>query len=475
MYRLFLSVCLLLCATHAQTQFSTAVKDSVLAQLKYPSGQYNMTLGMNMEDYSTTPRDELYTLNKTELLNRLKGNYRDGLVYRALFSKAYYEEKNISEANRYLGEAFRNFEQWMFEAPDDPTPLDHMISMTLYSGTYGAAQQVLDTALRRFPNNPTLMMHAIYYYQYAQPDYNKSQEYINKLLAVDPASERAIMFQVTLYQGLFLKAMQQKQPATGFPEIPLLNEQLKKKPVKPVYQHLEHYRRLSAIYFSGMNSYLATGTDDPYLFNYFSLSKEEEKTLKQAEKWMLEQVENNGKNTATALSTLGIISCIKKEYQQAYDYFRRSHELGKIPNAYESMILTLVFTEKYPEVAALLQEKIAKEQKVSDYSSLLRVYHRYMKDTEKEKQWLKQLEMLNTTDPEKNTLLAVGYLLNGQKEQYTPLLAKLNDHSLLHLQAKITAAVLNDDAATAKEYIQKAEAVSPGDKDIARIRLFTGL
>lgn len=475
MYRLFFTGCLLFCTLLAHTQFSAAVKDSVLAQLMYPSAKYNMTLGMNVDEYSTKPPDELYTLNKTELLNRLKGNSRDGLVYRVLFSKAYFEEKNVSEANRYLSDAFRNFEQWMYEEPTDPVPLDNMTGMTLYAGSYDVARQVMDTALRRFPTHPALLIHAIYYYQYARPDYKKSQEYIDRLLAVDAANEKALMFQITLHQGLFLQALQQKQPVPGFPEIPALNEQLKKKPVKPVYQHLEYYRRLSAIYFNGMNSYLALDTDDPYMFNYFNLDKEDQKTLKQAEKWMLEQVQKNGKNAATALSTLGIISCMRKEYQQAHDYFRRSHELGKTPNAFESMVLSLVFIEKYAEVAALLQDKIEKEQKVSDYSSMLRVYRKYMKDAEKEKQWLEKLETLNTSDPEKNSLLAVGYLLNGQKEKYTPLLATLGDNSLLHLQAKITAAVLNDDTAKAIEYIQKAEAVSPGDKDIARIRLFTGL
>lgn len=474
MNRLFLLVGMV-CAMPAYTQFSNEVKDSVLSCLKYNSGQYNITLSMSSEDYSTAPPDELYSLSKEELKNRLKGNSRDGLVYRALFTKAYFGEKNMEEANRYLNTAFGHFEQWMHEAPADPEPLNQMIGMTLYSGSFPVTGQVLDTALKYFPGNPSILIHAIYYYQYAKPDYDKSQQYIDKLLAVEPGNERALIFQVTQYHGLFIQALGKKQPMTGFPEIPALNAVLKNKPVKPVYEHIEHYRRLSAIYFQGLEEYLATGTDDPYVFNYFSLDKDEEKTLKLTEKWMLAQAEKKGRNEASVLSTLGIISCIRKDYRQAYDYFSHSHQLKNTGNTYESMILTLVFMEKYPEVAALLQEKITREQKMMDYSSLLRVYRKYMKDAEKEKQLLKQLEALNTGDPEKNSLLAVGYLLNGQKEKYTPLLATLNDNSLLHLQAKITAAVLNDDAAGAKEYLQKALALSPDDADTRKIKTFTGL
>lgn len=474
MSRLFL-LAVLLFMQQVSAQFSDAVKDSVLAQLGYTSARYNISLDMNTEDYSTTPKDELYTLSKEQLLTRLKGNSRDALVYRALFSKVYYEEKNTEEGYKYLNDAYTNYERWMNEEPANPEPMDQMISLCLNTGNTEIAGRIIDTALVYFPKNLPILNHAIYYHQYIKPDYAKSQQYLDKALALEPTNDRALVFQVTLHQGRFLQALNNKEPMTDFPEIPALNAALKAKPVKPVHEHIDFYRRLSGIYFKGLGQYFESGVEDPYVFNYFKLGKEEEKTIKQAEKWFGEQAGKKGKNQASVLNTLGIIYCIKKDYAKAYDHFRRSYEIKNATSVYESMILALVFLEKYHELANTLHEKIEKEQRPMDYSSLLRVYRKYLKNPEKEKETLQQLQALNTTDPDKNSILSIGYLLNRQKELYQPLIASLGEKSLLNLQLKITAAVMNDDRNTAKEYIQKAETLSPEDEDIKKIKMFTGL
>lgn len=474
MNRLFF-LAVLLFMQQANAQFSDAVKDSVLAQLDYTSAKYNISLEMNTDDYSLKPPDELYTLSKEQLLTRLKGNSRDALVYRALFSKTYFEEKNDEDGRKYLNDAYANYERWMNEEPANPEPLEQLFTLCLISNNIGIAGRVLDTALVYFPNHLPLLSHAMYYYQYYNVDYDKSEQYINKALAIDPVYERALLHQVTLQQGKFLQAMNKNQPMTDFPEIPALNTALKTKPVKPVYEHIEHFRKLSGVYFTGVGKYLASGNDDLNIFNYFTLTKDEEKGLKQAEKWFLQQAELKGKNEASVLNSLGLIYCIKKDYGKAYDHFSRSYAQKNAVGVNESMILALVFQEKYPELVTVLEAKILKEQKVMDYSSLLRVYRKYMKNPEKEKETLNQLQELNTNDPDKNSILSIGYLLNKQKELYPPLIASLGEKSLLNLQLKITAAVMNDDRNTAKEYIQKAEALSPEDEDIKKIKTFTGL
>lgn len=447
------------------TQFSQAVKDSAVKLLQYPSADYSITLTFKPEDYvEPSAEPDLQKLTRQQLIDKKTGDYTDASIYNALSVKSWFEDKNQTEAEKYLTEAMQKYEQWINIEPNNTKPIDELLAMCLVAKSYDMANKVLAYAMPLFPKHLPLLQKAIFYEEFIAKDYPKSQQLINQALELDSLNLTTLYYQSSLHSLYHMEAMQQKKPFAPT-EVPGLQAAaLVHQPNNAGLRHLYHHHQLSYTYFSGVSRAMAAQTNSIKLFDYFTLSPAETAQLEAAAAWMQEQVALGGKNKAQLLSSLAVVECIKRNYTQALAHFEAAYRLTKATGDLEGQILCNMFMEAYPQVEKLLEEKVALANSMWDYGSLLKLYSDYTQKREAVPALLKKIQELSVDHPVKHQLLATGYLRTGQHHLLPPVLSLLGDTGQQDILIKLVAAIVKDQKATAAVYLNKLLYLQPDDE-----------
>lgn len=452
-------------------QFSQPVKDSVTKLLKYNSAQYNITLGFQVADYVTATDTLLDHLSKEELLAKLTGKASDAPVYGVLVINAYFRDKDMATANQYVNNAYTAYQQWINEEPANPVPVEKLTALLIMLKNYGAIPGLLDYALPLFPKNLNLLQQAVFFYTYAGVNLEKSQQYLNDAFNIDPANITTLVYQTSIHQQRALMDFNAGREMK-FPPVNQLDEALRKNPRSTALLHVQRYYQLMGIYFSGIARAIKADTDDVVLFNYFQLTAQEQQYLKESEQWFQKKAKEKAANQQTLVHTLGVISCMLQQYEQARNYFEQAVQLKKDGAGLQALALAQYFLKQYPAMKETIQQKIALEQLPDDYSSLLWLYRSKLNDTVAEKQLLAHLASLNTNVPANIETLVTGYLLNGQKDLARDLLPGLTGDGATTLALKTIAAVLFDEGENARNTLQTLLEKYPSHEQAVKLKKF---
>jgi hypothetical protein len=457
------------------TQFSQAVKDSVLHLLAYPTAAYTVSLNYKPEVYAIADDNpDLQKLTRQQLIDKKKGDYTDASVYKALAAKSWYEDNNQQEAAQYLTEAGQKYQQWINAEPGNTTPINELLNMCISSQNYPLIPGVLDYALPLFPKNLPLLHNAIYYEQYVAKRYDRSRELINQALSVDSFHLTSLSYLSGLLAIQQMEAMQQKKPIV-FTEIPGLREAMTTQPQNIGLRHFYYYHQLFYLYIKVAAHAMNDESGSTKLFDLYTLTPQEDMQLKEIEQWMMQQAALKGKNEAQMLNSLAVIKCMYKDYSAASAYFDKSYQLSNESTALESRIMCQMFMDAYPEVEKLLQQKIATNNSLQDYGSLLMLCSKYTKNSTLELALLKKLETIPVKNPLAYQLLATGYLKTNQPEPLPGVLSMLGDTDRDHIMIKLVAAIIHNKRSSAAVYINNLLHLKPDDEDGLVIKKLTGL
>jgi tetratricopeptide (TPR) repeat protein len=363
--------CLLLaCCTGvaAAAQFSKAVKDSVAAQMYYPSPRYEITLGIDPADYIDKP----VTVQQTD--DSLKGHYKDAPVLATLSFTALEKEKNLVKANEYLTKAFQQYEAWVNAEPENPEPVANLAALAMASKNYQLAPKVLEYGLQKFPRHLHLLQTAAHYYTLVANEFATAQVYISQALELDSLNIVTLMWQTMLHKTNFIN-MLQKGGAATMPAGTALDRALQRQPGNAAFQHLAWFRQLVTIFFEGlMRSYKAQASSMD-LFEHTGITPAENNLLEKAKIWFQQQAGRQDAAAATAMSTLGVIACLQRDYEKAGDWFYKSYKVKtNMSYVLGSAVLCRFFLKDYAGAARLLEEKTAASDDALDYGAHLKIY-----------------------------------------------------------------------------------------------------
>jgi hypothetical protein len=465
-----------LCGQQAYTQFPQAVKDSVLKLLKYPAAQYSISLVFKPEDYiQASDKPALHKLSRQQLNDKKKGNYTDASIYRALFTKSWFEENNKQEAVGELTEAGKKYQEWINAEPANAEPVDELLDMCISSQNYQLVPGVLEYALPLFPRHLPLLQKAVYFEQYVAKRHDKCEQLIKQALSVDSLDLITLTYQSGLFSINQMAALQQKKPF-AFTEIPGLGAAtINRKADNTGLRHLYYYHQLFYIYMNGASSAMAAETGSIKLFEYFTLTPLQKQQLEAAENWMKVQAALKGKNEAQLLNCLAVINCIKKDYAQAAAYYDEAYQMTKGNSELEGKIMCQMFLDAYPRVEKILEDKVAESGSMQDYGSLLRVYKDYTNNSASELTALKKLQAMDSKDPVRLQLLATGYLQTGQLQLLPEVLTLLGEKSKEDIMIKLVAAIINNQRSKAAVYLNMLLHLQPDDEDGLAIKKLTAL
>lgn len=447
------------------TQFSQMVKDSAIKLLKYPTADYSITLSFKPEDYlEPNAQADLPKLTRQQLNDKKSGDYTDASIYNALFVKSWFEDKQQQEATQYLTEALQRYEQWINIEPNNTKPIDELLTLCMVSQSHEMTAKVLAYALPLFPKHLPLLQKAVFHEAFVGKDYDKSQQLLNQALELDSLNLTTLAYQSSVTGLYHLAALQQKKPF-AFTEVPGLQAAATiHQPHNTGLQHLYHHHRLFYVYLTGVGRAMAAQTDNFRVFDYFTLSPAETEIVETAGNWMRQQAALNGKNRAQLLSSLAVVECIKRNYTQALAHFEAAYRLNKGTGDIDGQILCQMFMEAYPQVAKLLEEKVATNNNMLDYSSLLKVYSEYTHQQDSVLALLKKIQQLPVEHPIKHQILATGYLKTKQHHLLSPVLPSLGDTSREDILIKLVAAIAKDQRGTASLYLNKLLYLQPDDE-----------
>jgi hypothetical protein len=477
MKRIMLLVLLaMLCGQQGYTQFSQSVKDSVLKLLKYPAAKYSISLVFKPEDYiQASDKPVLHKLSRQQLNDKKKGSYTDASIYRALFTKSWFEENNKQGAVGELTEAGQKYQQWINAEPANAEPVDELLDMCISSQNYQLVPGLLEYALPLFPKHLPLLQKAVYFEQYVAKRYDKCEQLIKQSLSVDSLDLITLAYQSGLQSIYQMGALQQKKPF-AFTEIPGLDAAtINRKADNTGLQHLYYHHQLFYIYMNGASSVMAAETGSIKLFEYFTLTPREKQQVKEAENWMKEQLALKGKNMVQLLNSLAVIHCIKKDYAQATVYFDEAYQMTRGNSELEGKIMCHMFMDEYPRVEKILEYRVAESGNMQDYGSLLRVYQDYTNNRTSESAVLKKLQVMTVEDPLRLQLLATGYLQTGQLQLLPGVLPLLGEKAKEDIMIKLVAAIINDQRSKAAVYLNMLLHLQPDDEYGLAIKKLTSL
>jgi tetratricopeptide (TPR) repeat protein len=468
-----LTLATLLGIQQGHTQFSKTVKDSVLSLLSYPSARYTVSFNINTEDYTTDTTLDLNTLTRQQLQEKRKGHYTDASICQALAAKSWYEDNNQQEATQLLAEASEKYRQWINAEPENPTPITELMNMCINSRNYPPIPDILAYALPLFPKHLPLLQKAIYYEQFIAKRYDRCQELYNQVRAIDSFDLTTLVYQSGLMALQQVEAMQQKKEIV-FTAIPGLKTAIEGRLADHTgLTHLYHYHQLFYLYMKIAAHAMTVESSSPNLFDFYTLTPQEKQQVEEAENWMKRQLALKGKNVVQLLNSLAVIQCMKKDYPAAIAYYDQAYQISKGASVREGKILCYMFIDAYPEVEKLLKEKLAAQNSIADYGSLLMVYSKYTKKKEAELALLQQLQALPDNDALRRQILATGYLKTGQPALLPGVLSSLGEADRDDLLIQLVAAILNDRNSSAAVYLNKLLHLDPEDKAGLAIKRLT--
>ncbi len=460
----------------AYTQFTQAVKDSVLKMLKYPGAKFSISLMFKPEDYlPDSDKPALHKLTREQLNASKKGDYTDASIYRALFTKSWFEENNKPEAVGLLTEAGQKYQEWINAEPGNAEPADELLDICISSQNYQLVPGLLEYALPLFPRHLPMLQKAIYFEQYVAKRYDKCEQLIRQALSVDSLDLVTLAYKSALQAIRQVETLQQNQPFS-FAEIPGLQAAItNQQTANTGLKHLYYYHQLFYIYVNVMSSATMAEPGSIKLFEYFNPGAQEKQQMEATENWMKAQAALKGKNEAQLLNSLAVIRCMNRDYQGAAAYYDAAYKITKGNSELEGKVMCLMFMDAYPAVEKILEDKVAKSGTMQDYASLLRVYKDYTNNSASELTVLKKLQAMDSKDPVRYQLLASGYLQTGQLQLLPEVLPLLGETAKEDIMIKLVAAIVNNQRSKAAVYLNNLLHLQPDDEDGLAIKKITAL
>jgi tetratricopeptide (TPR) repeat protein len=473
-------ILLLLLATGltSRAQFAGAVKDSVLAWMELPGAKYSINLGFRAEDYSDRQSDvdSLAGLEAAQLLAKRTGHYTDAALLRLVLTKQLAGGGDTTGTTALLLTAGQLYEQWVNAEPDNTRPLEELVQLCTVSGSHTMVPGVLDYGLNRFPKHLPLLQQAIHFYLNVRHDYDRAQVLIDKALAMNADNLATLQQLVTLESYGQMAALRQGQPLPPLQNMPALAAALQRQPNNTGLRHLDWFRRVFHIYFSGVGQFMQKGNDDALrIFDYFSFDQQQVGELRAAEAWMLQAAAKKGANEAQLYSSLAVMACMVRDYGKAVALFEKAIQLANRESDREAVIMACFFNADFEGVEKRILQRIAAQPSPLDYAALLRVYQKYLKRPQAILPLLQELETkLPEHNPLRNQVLALGYLQLRQTDALPRLLPLLGT-SAEDWTIKLMAAILTDQRNEAAACLDKVLQIDPADEKALKIKKMAGL
>jgi tetratricopeptide (TPR) repeat protein len=459
-----------------QAQFSQTVKDSVLQWLEYPEVKYSIQLGFRTEDYvtATAKGDSLLQLSKQQLMDKRTGHYTDATLLQAIYTVQVLAQKDTNGAVGLLNEAGQLYEQWINAEPKNVRPVDELAQLCISAGNYALVPGVLDYGLGQFPDHLPLLYRAVYFHLNIRQQFDRVQELIDKILAQQPNDLTGLQHLVSLASYRNLQVMQQGHSPEA-PHLPQLQTALQRQPNEVGLRHLDWFRRVFHIYFTGISRASKVADADPgKLFEYYNLTQQELNELAEANNWMVQAAAKKDKNEGMLHNNMAVIACMQKQYGKAATLFEKARQLIGRDIDLEGGIMACFFNGDFEGMATGIRRKIAAEGQPVDYGALLRVYYRYLKQPTAMQPLLQQLEQGPPGVPLRNQVLATGYLHLRQTAPLQNLLPLLGDTEN-DWMIKLVAAIVGDQRQTAANCLQQLQQWNPSHKRAKDIKTIAGL
>lgn len=462
--------CLFFINIQNYAQFTTAQKDSVLATLGYSSVSYSFNISFVPDNYKTDDTPNPYNnLSETAALAKATHTYKDAGLYKYLCLD-FYTKKDRVQAEKYFYLATKNYDEWFIEEPKNSEPFCEAIGLLYGTQSYALLTNILEEGLKRFPEDKEALGWAAFINLTIFQDLAKTQDYIDKLLALEAYNLTACTYQIMLYQYKYILALNQNQiPPTV--DISIVEKALAAKPKQVAYQHLYHFAHVMRDYATAMGNFMKeeNGIEDyKKLFN--QLSKEQTKEFEEAEKFFKSQVSKQKKARATMLNSLAFISLFLNKPKEAQTYYQTLYNENKELSTLESLILLNLVEKHWQEAEKFLELAIKEHQNIKAYSLLLSIFDRYDKNEPKKLAVLKRLESLSTTEETRNVILATWYLKEKNIEKASAYCKLLSPETSEACWRNLALAVLKEDTEGAKSSLDKILSSTPNDKDAINIK-----
>ncbi|KOY85251.1 hypothetical protein AD998_02950 [bacterium 336/3] len=458
-------------------QFSSAQKDSVLNVLGYGSSSYTLTVGFVPNNYKADEKPGPYEkLSEKEALAKVTNTYKDAAIYKYLCLDFYYVKRDMTQAEKYFNQALTSYDEWLEKEPTNVEPFLDVLGLLYGTKSYGMLTKVLEESLNRFPKDKDVLGWAILLHLDLFKDFNKTQKYINDLLALEPYNLTACTYQVMLYQYQYIIALNQNQIPPKV-DISIAEKALQAKPKEIGYQHLYHFSKVLRAYMIAMNNFMkqANGDITDYQKLFSSLNNDQIKEYKEAEKFFKSQYKKQKKARNNMLNSLGFVTMFLNKPKDAKKYYQMLYDETKEIGALESLILINFIEKNWKETERLLEFNIKEHNDIRGYTSLVSLYDKYDKNDTKKLETLKRLEQTSTSDENKVTTLSTWYLKEKNIEKATLYCDLLNPETSEASWRKLALAVLKDDIENAKANLYRILLNAPNDKDALNIKTILNL
>ncbi|MDX1903112.1 MAG: hypothetical protein SFU27_03040 [Thermonemataceae bacterium] len=460
-------------------QFSEAQKDSVLAKLSYNNSAYQLFIGFRPADYQSKPQINPYKeLSDKEVLEKLSNRYTDASVYQELCIR-YFSKNEMPKAEEYFNKAVPLYENWVNEETKNTKPLLELMDLLLATKTYSIIDKVLLNALEKFPQDKDVLEKAIIIYLDIFKDFDKTQYYINQLLAVEPYNLSACTYQIMIYDYQLLVALNQNKTDLPKLDISIAEKALNANPKNIAYQHLYHFARVLKIYMEVMTNFLLTTTDKSsmdYANLFKTLNKPQQKVFEEAYNFFKKNIDKAPKTARESfLNTLGFIALYLNKNKESKKYFQTYYDETKNRIPLESLILINFIEKNWKETEKFVQVHIEQFNELTGYASLIKLYEDYDKNANKAQEVIKKVEAISTSDPNRSLILATWYLKHKNIEKASFYCDLLDAQSPEALWRNLALNVLKGDTANARKYLDTILQNTPNEKDALQLKKILNL
>lgn len=399
---------LLFLQTLAFAQFTKAQKDSVLNYIDFPRAAYELKMVFRPDAYLQPTYNRLSSVPEKDLNAKLDNSHNDALVYSELASRMVAREGSTPETDELLRKSIEKYEVWLSEDPSNEEANIGVMSAAMGLRDFEKMVVHLNRALENVPKNLEILHSAIFFYLYGGQNFELCQDFIDQALAIDPNNLKTLTYQVSLNEFKFFRGMQdgsvKELDITA--AVKAFNENTK----NPAYQHLYHFAKVSQVYLYGMRNYIGQHNHSKDVFRNLGLGKEEFETVKAAIINFEEILKLDYNNKDILLNSLGFSHALLGNYESAETSFTALHKAKGGEAGLESLAVLYAFQNKWDAAAEVIEKKVKVSNSIEDYGSLLKAYHTYLKNDEKAKQVVAQIEKSPFNTPTKSQLLCTWFL-----------------------------------------------------------------
>lgn len=460
------------CFSTLKAQFATSQKDSVINYLKYPTGQYDVSMNFTAASYNNqVGKDDLENLSEEALLKKITNTPKDAIIYAKLVLNRYKKKINDQKINEYYDKTIQNYEAQINENPKNIKIILELLDFlnTIQDGN--SMEKVLNYGLEIEPNHIELLQYLTSFHLNYTRDFEKAEEYITKASKLDKYDISVMVLRASVNQFKALKLMKQGQNTEI--DTRFIEEIFKEKPNEIKYEHIYHYARCSKIYLS---AFTKLSNDTTFLesenpFDKIILNKQQEKTIKEAEIFFVKNTKKSTKYQANMLENLAFVYMLQKKYKEAIKNYELFFEQSKNVRGLEACILLYYLQKNKKKAIEYAEKRTQQTPDVRTSCLLLRLYDEAnnIQKAIKEVETIKNLA--DNVEKVKAETLAVYYLKQKDTkiaDNYIKSFENQTESKILLL--KLVKNILENDNNEAENNLQQILTQNPKDKKALKIK-----